>query len=111
MTDPTAAAEELPWDWIDRGWAERREYERKSVVLSASIETADGVFDCLTADIGFGGARLHLIETFDTAQPVVLILGEYGRFEARVAWRATAEIGLQFTVGADEVAQLLAGVL
>jgi hypothetical protein len=30
MTDVTAAAEELPWDWIDRGWAVRREYERKS---------------------------------------------------------------------------------
>ncbi len=104
-------AKDVPWDWVDRGWEERREYARKPVVLAATLEAANGVFECLTVDLSHGGARLHLVETIDTRQPVVLILAEYGRFEARVAWRATAEIGLKFSAAPEEVARRLAGIL
>ena len=107
----TTLPEELPWDWVDRGWPERREHERKSVILPAKIDTADGTLDCLTMDISAGGARLHIVETFDASHPVTLVLDGFGRFDARVAWRATAEIGLQFTDAPGDVAARLASVL
>ena len=73
-TDPLASdpsgntaapgVEEVPWDWIDRGWEERRAYARTSVVLPAALEAAGQTFDCLVLDISAGGARLHITEDF-----------------------------------------------
>jgi hypothetical protein len=107
--------EEVPWDWIDRGWEERRAHVRKSIVLPAKLETADRQFDCLILDISAGGARLHMSQDisqdFDAAQSVTLTFEGYGTFAARVAWRATAEIGLKFAAAPDAVAKALAEIL
>jgi hypothetical protein len=79
--------------------------------MAAKLETAVGIFDCLTVDISNGGTRLHLLESFDTASPVVLVFERFGRFPARIAWRATAEIGLQFTDSPIEISRRLVGIL
>jgi len=106
-----ASVEEVPWDWVDRGWEDRRRHARKAVVLAAYLTSAGRTLDCLVLDISAGGARLHINDAVDASGTVTLAIDEHRTIAARVVWRATTEIGLQFSLAPEHVQKLIGDIL
>lgn len=77
----------------------RRRTERHAVGGLAKIQLGTGSLprDCWVSDISDGGVRLHA-EGMDVPDEFTLVLmgGNGGRRDCRVAWRLGHEIGAQF---------------
>jgi hypothetical protein len=76
----------------------RRRTERHAVGGLAKIQLGTGSLprDCWVSNISDGGARLHA-EGMDVPDEFTLVLtGNGGRRDCRVAWRLGHEIGAQF---------------
>jgi hypothetical protein len=66
--------------------------------VAAQIRTLRGQFPCIVKDISVAGAKLHVGATVVTGTHVFLLLEDYGTFAARVAWRRSEYLGLNFSV-------------
>ena len=88
---------------VDR-WKERRRFQRKSVLLNATIETPHGAVQCVALDLSLGGARIRIHEKLEPLDRVALTLEKFGRFPGHVVWRNASEAGLQFSEPPNEVA-------
>jgi hypothetical protein len=79
--------------------AERRAAPRRRVNWGSFVALPDGShwIKCQTRDISAGGARVQLDEARGLP-PVIWFLDMRNRlaYEARIAWQASPEIGLQF---------------
>ena len=79
----------------------RRRSERHAVGGLAKIQLGTGSLarDCWVSNISDGGVRLHA-EGMDVPDEFTLVLtGNGGRRDCRVAWRLGHEIGAQFVDG------------
>ena len=87
---------------VDR-WKERRRFQRKPVLLAATLETRQGTLQCITLDLSLGGARIQLHEKLEPLDQVTLALEKFGHFPGHVVWRNVSEAGLQFTDTPEEI--------
>jgi hypothetical protein len=66
--------------------------------VPAQLRTARGLFRCIVEDISVAGAKLHIGAVPVAGTHVFLLLEDYGTFAARVAWRRSEYLGLNFSV-------------
>jgi hypothetical protein len=66
--------------------------------VPARIRTAGGQFPCIVEDISVAGAKLYIGAVPVVGTHVFLLLEDHGTFAARVAWRRSEYLGLNFSV-------------
>jgi PilZ domain len=66
--------------------------------VAAQLRTSRGQFPCIIKDISVAGAKLYVGTAPVVGTHVFLLLGDYGTFAARIAWRQSAYLGLNFSV-------------
>jgi hypothetical protein len=89
-----------------------RRHDRQDLELRARLHQGETSCLCHVVNISAGGARLRL----EPAAPrpshdeVVLEIDRFGSFRAIVVWRAGEQLGIQFEVGAETMAEVVMGL-
>ena len=87
--------------------ANKRQFERKSLVRSVNVLIDDDSHACDLVDISLGGARVTLAHPVEVGITVHLDLDIGGAYRADVMWRRGGAVGLRFTEPEDKIATLL----
>lgn len=84
--------------------AERRQSERRRVLESGVIFTAEGSFDCQVVDFSSGGVRVRPVEPLpESAVNCQFQLARMGVFECEIRWRAGDAVGIGFRAPESDV--------
>jgi hypothetical protein len=77
--------------------SENRKFNRRNIDLAVQIELADGsTVRGILLDLAEGGVRLKVRHPANLPEQFMLKLGERLHRWARIAWRSTEEIGVEF---------------
>ncbi len=76
--------------------ANRREYDRKSVLFRTRISVSGVAVDCEIIDISTGGVRISAPISIERNTDAVLVVDQLGDFSAVVARSHKKEHGLKF---------------
>ena len=87
-----------------------RDYPREIVSAKAEIKIDGHWRDCVISNISPSGAKLYVGEELVRGTDVRLLFGEYGEFDATVAWCHGDEIGVKFDHDPLEMTSVLIGL-
>jgi hypothetical protein len=84
---------------IDRARADRRRYRRVDLNIAGKLFLPDAQSEtlCHIFDLSPGGARIGTETPLTAGIPVILYVGEFGRFEGTVVRLWGGDFGVQFT--------------
>lgn len=86
--------------------ADRRHFDRRRVLESGVIITADGRIDCQVTDVSPGGVRIRPVESVpESLGSCQFQFARIGVFEGIVRWRAGDAVGLGFVLSPAEIAE------
>lgn len=85
----------------------RRNYERKSSGLDATVTVGDAATTCTVEDISPGGAQIVAAVDLSQGRNVVLNLEPFGSVTATVAWCRKGKLGLRFEGDPAVIAELI----
>jgi hypothetical protein len=76
---------------------EKRAHPRKKVLMSATIEFADSIVNCLISDISISGAAIEVARAREVPEQFNLVFkADAARISCRVVWRQEDRIGVTF---------------
>lgn len=92
----------------DSARAELRQHARQGTALAGQLFTSarNTAMPCQVVNLSSGGALVTCDFDIDPAQPAMLYVDHFGRFECRIAHVTGAHIGLEFTIGPAKRARL-----
>ena len=87
--------------------AERREFDRFPLMMTAAVAQNGGNLGAVIFDISEGGAKVQMTESpfdaaTDIAGPVTLLVPKFGKFEGEVIWIDDEYFGMKFNEGQNE---------
>lgn len=86
--------------------ANRRHFDRRRVLESGVIITADGRIDCQVIDISPGGVRVRPVEAVpESLGPCQFQFARLGVFEGQIRWRDGDAVGLGFAMPPADIAE------
>ena len=82
---------------------DRRREPRRRVLLQGKIVYPHNgcTADCVVRDLSSGGARLSAVPEALTSHPFLIVVRQAVAYEARTAWAAPPQAGLQFVARTD----------
>ncbi len=90
---------------------EKQRYTRASIICGGCLDIGGLTIPCEILDISVGGARITAEQPLPADGDLVLQIGELVAFPGRVAWQRDGQIGIEFAVAPDTVAQVLPEIL
>ena len=87
-----------------------RDYPRETLSAKAAIMIAGQLRECMISNISPSGAKLYVGIKVERGADVLIQLGEFGQFNATVAWCYGEEIGVRFNHDPQEMAHVLIGL-
>ena len=87
-----------------------RDYPRENLRTKAEIRVDEHWHDCTISNISASGARLNVVLSAGRGKDVVIKIGEFGEFNATVAWCSGKEIGVKFDHDPLEMNQVMIGL-
>jgi hypothetical protein len=90
---------------------DRRKFLRKKSLLSATLITAQGSFDCRVLDFSAGGAKVECTQSLAGGDVLTLMVGAVGTFSGTVIWCGEGCFGVQFDTDIAKPAALNGTVL
>jgi len=84
-----------------------RVYPRETLHISAKIMVDAQWHDCALVNISPTGARLRVSLQAERGEDAVIKLGDYGKFNATVAWCHDGEVGVKFDHDPAEMTRVL----
>jgi len=85
--------------------AERRQFDRRRVLESGVIITAEGRIDCQVVDFSPGGVCVRPVEPLPTSPgPIQFQFARIGVFDSQIRWRDGDAAGLGFAKSPDDIA-------
>jgi hypothetical protein len=91
--------------------ADQRRHERTDSTLAGSLTTSGHRRPCLILDISAGGARIEVGIPIDNFAPADLAIGAFEPISGELVWARGDVFGLRFSQPAEQVAEVLAGVV
>lgn len=88
----------------------KRKYARESTSIQATIMVDEGWYECRILNISIGGAKLQTNQSLGHGMAVVLQIGNFGQYNAIVAWQQEREFGVNFSHNAEEMADVIMGL-
>jgi hypothetical protein len=88
----------------------KRSDERETILSNAEILVDGEGLVCRMLNISTGGAKLQLARQLDCGKAVVLCLGNFGQFNAQVAWQQGGATGVKFSHDPIEMAAVIMGL-
>jgi hypothetical protein len=92
-------------EFDDAGYG--RIYPRENLRTEAEIMIDEQWHDCVIVNMSPSGARLNIALDVSRGKDAVIKIGEFGRFNATVAWCQGNEIGVKFDHDASEMTRVL----
>ena len=86
---------------------EKQRYTRASIICDGCLEIAGRTVVCEIFDTSAGGAKIETGEEIDHDGELVLQIGDLIAFPGTVAWRRGRQMGVEFAVPPETVAQAL----
>ena len=87
-----------------------RDYPRETRRTKAEIMIDEQWNDCVIVNISPSGAKLNIGLEVSRGKDVLIQIGEYGPFNATVAWCHGDEIGVKFDHDPSEMTRVLIGL-
>lgn len=84
-----------------------RDYPREPANTQTGIMCNGQWHDCVITNISASGAKLSLSLNISRGKDVTIKLGEFGQFNATVAWCSGGEIGVRFDHDPLEMTRVL----
>ena len=95
-------------EFKDEGY--ERDYPRENISVEVEIGV-DGIwYESMIVNISPSGAKLSLGLNLDRGKDVVIQLGEFGEFNATVAWSNGEAVGVKFDHDPLEMTRVLIGL-
>jgi len=87
-----------------------RDYPREIIAIKTEIMLDEQWFDCVIANISPSGAKLYVGRNVSRGKDVIIKIGEFGEFDATVAWCHADEIGVKFDHDPLDMTNVLIGL-
>lgn len=87
-----------------------RDYPRETISAEAEILIDEQWRDCVISNISPSGAKLYVGMEVSRGKAVGIRIGEFGQFDATVAWCRGDEIGVKFAHDPLEMTSVLIGL-
>lgn len=88
----------------------KRKYARESTSIQATLMVDEDWHDCRILNISVGGAKLQIDRRLGHGVAVVLQIGNFGQYNAIVAWQQEDEFGVNFSHNAEEMGDVIMGL-
>ncbi len=85
----------------------RRKFSRQPVLLKAMLDTGSYEFECIAYDLSLNGVKVKLDLPLKTQCEVWLKVKDSPHMPASVAWSKDGYIGLEFSLSAEKIADIL----
>lgn len=87
-----------------------RKFSRQPVLLKAMLDTGSYEFECIAYDLSLNGVKVKLDLPLQTKCEVWLMVKDSPHIPASVAWSKDGYIGLEFSLSAERIADILGGL-
>ncbi|HEY0666398.1 MAG TPA: PilZ domain-containing protein [Gallionella sp.] len=92
------------------GKEHQRSHPREAVRASAEIRVDGHWHDCAIVNISPKGAKLKVAGDIGRGMEVLVRIGNFGEYRARIAWRQGAEAGVEFGHDPMEMTSVIMGL-
>lgn len=87
-----------------------RDYSRETINAKMEIMIDEQWHDCVIINISPSGAKLYVGMKVNRGKDALIQIGEFGQFNATVAWCHDDEIGVKFNHDPLEMTRVLIGL-
>ena len=88
----------------------QRDYPRETICSKVEIMIDGHWHDCVISNISPSGAKMYIGRKVNRGAGAIIKLGEFGQFNATVAWCYGDEIGVKFDHDPTEMTRVLIGL-